>query len=191
MTHALRWVRAALCALAFGSAAADAATTAIGPYYASPSWDQTLPASTRFVVLANMNDAAVLDRETGLVWQRSPPTDERSWNDASFACLGATTGGRLGWRLPAANEFLSLIDPALTNDPPLPAGHPFVGVAGFPAFFWTATPSEVLDAANVAGHVDVAFDNRAGFRRLGVADDIVDSRLHFWCVRGSPLSSPQ
>ena len=30
-----------------------AQTTANGPYYATPSWDQTLPASTRFIVLSN------------------------------------------------------------------------------------------------------------------------------------------
>jgi hypothetical protein len=38
-----------------------------GPYYPTPSWDQKLPAATRFVVLTNWNREAVLDRETGLV----------------------------------------------------------------------------------------------------------------------------
>jgi hypothetical protein len=33
-----------------------------GPYYATPSWDQTLPANTRFVVLSNFANAAMLDR---------------------------------------------------------------------------------------------------------------------------------
>lgn len=35
---------------------------------ASPPWCQILPAAQRFVLV--MNDDAVLDRETGLVWQR-------------------------------------------------------------------------------------------------------------------------
>ena len=51
-----------------------AQTVANGPYYATPSWDQTLPANTRFIVLANFDNQAVLDRETGLVWHRAPST---------------------------------------------------------------------------------------------------------------------
>src|SRR5262249_41951206 len=56
------------------STSASAQTVTNGPYYASPSWDQTLACSAlancpRFVVLANMNNDAVLDRETGLVWE--------------------------------------------------------------------------------------------------------------------------
>lgn len=43
-----------------------------GPYYAEPSWDQKLPAATRFVVLMDWNNEAVLDRETGLVWEQAP-----------------------------------------------------------------------------------------------------------------------
>jgi hypothetical protein len=54
-----------------------AQTVAPGPYYAKPSWDQKLDCTTpancpRFVVLELRPHAAVLDRETGLVWERSP-----------------------------------------------------------------------------------------------------------------------
>src|SRR5215471_19635510 len=65
-------------ALVLLSAGANAASGA-GPYYANPSWDQQLPGATRFIVLSNWVDAnfpnggaAVLDRETGLVWEQSP-----------------------------------------------------------------------------------------------------------------------
>ena len=58
--------------LALTNTLTHAQTTAPGPYYATPSWDQQLPAATRFIVLSNWNSAAVLDRETGLVWERSP-----------------------------------------------------------------------------------------------------------------------
>ena len=50
------------------------AVTSNGPYYAMPAWDQKLPASTRFVVLLDWNSEAVLDRNTGLVWEKSPAT---------------------------------------------------------------------------------------------------------------------
>src|SRR5208337_2627979 len=48
---------------------AEAAKNTTGPRYEPPSWDQTLPANQRFVVLTNMNSEAVLDKETGLVWE--------------------------------------------------------------------------------------------------------------------------
>jgi hypothetical protein len=65
-----------------------AQTTAVGPYYATPSWDQTIactiPSScSRFLVLSNFNNEAVLDRETGLVWERTPDPGARgNWGSA-------------------------------------------------------------------------------------------------------------
>src|SRR6266404_9553604 len=95
----------------FAANPAGAATTAAGPYYANPSWDQQLPASTRFVALSNWIDtahpsggAAVLDREAGLVWEQSPSTSFFMWNDAQSHCNVLKTGGRLGWRLPTLQE---------------------------------------------------------------------------------------
>ena len=82
----------------------SAQTTANGPYYATPSWDQTLPANTRFIVLSNFNSEAVLDRETGLVWHRSPGI-AKFLSEASAICKRSTTGNRFGWRLPTLNEL--------------------------------------------------------------------------------------
>src|SRR5262245_57230698 len=110
----------------FASAPASAQTTAPGPYYATPSWDQTLPASTRFVVLSNFNNQAVLDRETGLVWQRTI-SGGGSWSNVSGACVHEPIGGRFGWRTPSVAELASLVDPTQTN-PALPLGHPFQNV---------------------------------------------------------------
>ena len=115
---------------------AYAQTTANGPYYATPAWDQKLQCDTlatcpRFIVLANWNNEAVLDRESGLVWQRTA-IGPSARNQAVFACWSAATGGRRGWRLPRLDELMTLGDPA---NPPLPAGQPFSGVFG--QSFWT------------------------------------------------------
>src|SRR5579863_6404125 len=81
------------------TAASAGTTVAVGPYYALPSWDQQFRhASTRFIVLSNWAKEAVLDQETGLVWQRSPAATGNSWTSALAACREANTGGRFGWR---------------------------------------------------------------------------------------------
>ena len=66
--------------MVLGAGPAQAVTSA-GPYYAEPSWDQKLQCDTqatcpRFIVLSNWNSEAVLDRETGLVWEQSPSTTD-------------------------------------------------------------------------------------------------------------------
>src|SRR5437660_12527200 len=65
MKHRLLYVFGLVVLGSLWLAAGPAAADAVGPYYAAPSWDQTLAASTRFIVLSNMNGDAVLDRETG------------------------------------------------------------------------------------------------------------------------------
>src|SRR5262249_24501235 len=117
----------------FGGHPAEAQTVSPGPYYAIPSWDQTLPASMRFIVLSNFGSAAVLDRETGLVWEQSPAVQVTAWQDAVDHCITLDAGGRRGWRLPTIQELASLLS---SSGAPLPAGHPF---NLFAAYFWSAT----------------------------------------------------
>src|SRR5215510_13153561 len=69
------------------SAAAQASVQLTGPYYATPAWDQTLASSTRFLILIGFSNQAVLDRETGLVWQRSPDTAPTTWLNARKGCI--------------------------------------------------------------------------------------------------------
>ena len=63
-----RFHRLTLVALAAIVACADvqAQTAVNGPYYATPSWDQTLPPASRFLVLSNFANNAVLDRAVEL-----------------------------------------------------------------------------------------------------------------------------
>jgi len=78
---------------------------------------------------------AVLDKETGLVWQRAAGSAKTSLQAAVVASTTAVVGGRKGWRLPAIEELLSLVDPTATN-PTLPAGSPFVNVQ-LDYFYWS------------------------------------------------------
>jgi hypothetical protein len=162
------------------SAPVLAATNAVGPYYATPSWDQTLPASTRFIVLTNMNNEAVLDRETGLVWQQSPSTAPDTWYNQSFNCINSNTGGRTGWRLPTIQELLSLVDRSQSN-PSLPSGHPFTVQS---SFYWSATTLAV--SASLAWFVNF---NNGVVGDLGNSSD--NAQALAWCVRGGSGIDPQ
>ena len=168
-----------LCVMGMGlgvSAPAPAAS-GIGPYYAMPAWDQTLPAATRFIVLTNMNSEAVLDRETGLVWEKSPDATLRLWQSAQIACISKNVGGRGGWKLPSIQELRSLVDPTQSS-PALPAGHPFTNVQS--GVYWSATTL----AADSTGAWAVGPTFGAGIVLKSAAS-------HVWCVRGGPGGDAQ
>ena len=172
-----------MCVLAGGRAEAQVSQN--GPYYANPSWDQQLPASTRFVVLTNWGSQAVLDRETGLVWELTPSTNQSeavSWVGALVNCREFPIAGRFGWRLPTEEELATLLDPTQSNA--LPAGHPFQGIAAGDEF-WTASTSEDLSSAAYF----VLFSTAAGFTFV---DEKLATFHRVWCVRGgSGAQNPQ
>ena len=152
------------------------AVDAVGPYYAEPAWDQKKAPDSRFVVLTNWASQAVLDKETGLVWEKSPtPVTGNNWYGARDHCLiGLTTGNRKGWRLPSMPELASLIDASVAAPgPTLPAGHPFTNVQS--ASYFSATTN-----ASTNTHVwSMNFNNGA----------VLNSALKLdpggvWCVRG-------
>jgi hypothetical protein len=181
------------------SFSAAAQTTAQGFYYPPSAWDLKLQCDThatcpRFVVLSNWIDtshpsggAAVLDRETGLVWEQSPSTTPLQWggpavaffNSAQFHCNDSKVGNRKGWRLPTLQELASLVDPTKLN-PALPAGHPFSSNVRSD-FYWSATTLAVLtsDAWTVK------------FVNGGVFGDDKTVLNFVWCVRGGQGVDPQ
>jgi hypothetical protein len=165
------FVAAVACAMSLVSTMAYGQTVANGPYYATPSWDQKFPCDTssncpRFVVLSNWNNEAVLDRETGVVWERQPglfPFEQsQSWSNSSFNCVQKGTGGRKGWRLATVQDLQSLS--------PLPAGHPFIG--DFSRLYWSATP--LPGAPQYAFAIGVL----SSFGALSITES-----HYFWCVR--------
>src|SRR5215203_5979222 len=49
-----------------------------------PTWSQTLPVAERFVLV--MGGVAVLDKETGLVWEQAPVEPASTWINAHVLC---------------------------------------------------------------------------------------------------------
>jgi hypothetical protein len=166
--------------------AANAQTTAPGPYYPNPSWDQKLQCDTqatcpRFIVLSDWGGAAVLDRETGLVWEKSPTPVTGDWFSSQDRCTSLTKGGRLGWRLPTLQELERLVDPdpqTPTVGITLPAGNPF----GFaPSLVWSATISFESNAVGPANEV-WAMNFRSAIPSVEATNR--PNGALAWCVRG-------
>jgi hypothetical protein len=58
------------------------------------SWDQRINVtSNRFIVLASFKNEAVLDKETQLVWQRTPDSIRTAWQTADHDCIKASRVG--------------------------------------------------------------------------------------------------
>jgi hypothetical protein len=137
-----------------------------------PTWSTKIPGADRFVVLANFNYDAVLDKETGLVWEKSPWTTLFQWASATNYCVQKQTGGRFGWHLPTVEQLSSLLDISVPGEIKLPTGHPFTVVQ--PYSYWSATTS--TEDTSTAYIVD--------FSVTMVSAPLKISQVYIWCVRG-------
>ncbi len=152
------------------------------------TWDKKIDnARLRFRVLSAFNNEAVLDRETGLVWERSPSTQAVPWPNGRLMCAQKAIGGRGGWRLPAFNELASLVDPTVKDPevPRLPARHPFLNVQA--GSYWSVT----VFAEEPGFALIVNFSFVAGSDApIGVNDANISGGLyHVWAVRGGAPGS--
>lgn len=137
-----------------------------------PSWSKKITdTSKRFEIV--LDGAAVLDKETGLVWEKSPDATSRAWAPAIIFAYQKQVGGRKGWRLPTVEELASLIDTSVSGFPKLPSGHPFTNVQL--NRYWSST-TYVLTTSN-------AWDVNIGD---GAVEDFIDKSddNYVWCVRG-------
>jgi len=128
-------MRRIIASLTLTAALASTTVTQAG---ALPAWDKKITGPGRFKVLKSFNDAAVLDKETGLVWEKTASL-AGNWRNALRFCALRNTGGRMGWRVPALEEILTLVDQNQTT-PALPDGAPFENVLS--TSFWTANEEE-------------------------------------------------
>jgi hypothetical protein len=118
------------------------------------------------------SDDVVLDKETGLIWDKIPGTELKNWYDANYLCIGEDAGGRMGWRLPTVEELLSLR--AGTG---LPNGHPFsiIDDSGAQPSYWSST----TDIQNANAAYPVCFAAGCLYEALKA-----NAYNYVWCVRG-------
>ncbi|MBI3807532.1 MAG: DUF1566 domain-containing protein [Nitrospirae bacterium] len=143
--------------------------------------DKTLPAAQRFVILPAFNSEAVLDKETGLIWERSPQTTSARWIVARRTCIEKNVGGQKGWRLPSLEELTSLVDPSIAPPgPTLSPGHPFLTVQS--TVYWSATRVD----EDAKGSWAVHFGLGGGATFINWAHSVPS-----WCVRdGMNVNQP-
>lgn len=164
--------RSVLTAFVVVLAATLASSADAGPLSA---WDKRIDkGATRFKVLDAFDGQAVLDKETGLVWELSPASGLSDWGTSRNFCIGTIIGGRRGWRLPTAWELMTLSDPSQDN-PSLTAGHPFQNISTDDNY-WSST----ADAANPVN----ALRERFGVGGGGVILAPKTDAARRWCVRG-------
>jgi hypothetical protein len=135
-----------------------------------PTWSQIIPGSERFELV--MGGAAVLDKETGLVWEQSPDTTKRTWTSACSHCYQKEVANRKGWRTPTIEELASLVDN--DNSPlALPTNHPFSNVQM--SFYWSSAT-----VAGSTGYAWYVYFYGGGF----VGSRVKGGSNYVWCVRG-------
>lgn len=142
-------------------------------------WHNTYPSSQRFEILAAFNYDAVLDKTTGLVWEKAPQTEMMTYNEARHICARRVAGEQKGWRLPSPIELRSLVGPIRgLSRPHLPPNHPFLNVQA--TSYW-ALVSET-DHGPYGKYLDAFLGNLLSFVKVKTFTFPV------WCVRGPLLA---
>lgn len=162
-----------------------------------PAWSRKLSAiggcsSPRFQCVLPTNSEvtgeAVLDRETGLVWQRTPNAGLTNWAGSVQLCGSTVSGGRMGWRAPSYSELSSLLDPSVVAPQvSLPLGSPF-SLGGGSKSFWAATDN--TSAWTATAHPSVSFLGSAPGLRGGGGATAYNADLRYWCVRSGAGHDP-
>ncbi|MCD6072351.1 MAG: hypothetical protein K0S42_2867 [Microvirga sp.] len=122
---------------------------------------------TRFVLL--LNDEAVKDTASGLVWEREPDYIFDVWDRSVSRCATKIVGGKQGWHAPSIDEIKTLVD-LDQQDPSLPVGHPFRNIKS--GIYWTSTahPTDHIVAWQMSFFSgQPVTDQKSGMRRV-------------WCV---------
>ncbi len=135
------------------------------------SWDSVIAnGSLRFQILVQLGTDAVRDKETELVWEKSPDPTLLGFAAAVAACAERSIGGRHGWKMPTLSQLSSLLDD--TQSPPLSPQHPFVLDDSVP--YWAYNPNDGL--GEIGARAKVTFSD-------GTVESGVNGTAGTWCVR--------
>lgn len=129
-----------------------------------PPVDARPSSASRFVMAF---PGAVLDKQTGLVWEEVPDAAPKTWTAASRSCVDKAVGGTIGWRLPSMAELKSVQDPSMAP-PFVPAGV-FTDVQSIA--YWSASKASI----------SVSFVHLVNGR---VSGGNTPRTFPVWCVRG-------
>ena len=81
-----------------------------GPSDVPPGQDGRFTAGCPTAGRFEVDGPVVVDNCTGLTWQRTPSSSQRTWVDALVFARNLELGDFDDWRLPNVNELLSLVD---------------------------------------------------------------------------------
>ena len=95
------------------------------------------------------NRNVVIERTTGLMWQKKPDGLERNWKDAKLYCQKLSLGGYSDWRLPNESVLMKMIKNKMIFDKFL-RDH----------WYWSSTISTVV--LNKAIYVDFNYGDMGG-----------------------------
>jgi len=147
-------------------------TTAAWATWPMPNSGPGLPNQQSF---DTRTSGVVLDRVTGLTWQRSPAGKLLTFADAKRNCDELTLAGYDDWRLPSRIELASILDLTRTQ--------PAINVAAFPNtpsdWFWTS--SAAAGEPQSAWYVYFYF----GYPKT----DLISNQFSLRCVRADPQKS--
>jgi hypothetical protein len=141
-------------------------------------WRAQPPAPEGTNYRATPSGNSVIDRVTGLQWQRFPPMTATGWADAGADCANLMLDGHHDWRLPTLAELSSLVDFTVIFN----TAHavPTLNASAFP----TALPSVVWTSTVYSGDPTWAYTvSFAGGDVIPYAQTIGSPKVLERCVR--------
>ncbi len=121
---------------------------------------------------ASPSGNSVVDRVTGLQWQRYPPGGATGWADAGTDCANLMLDGHRDWRLPTLAELTSLVDFTVlyTSAHQVPTLNASAFPTAQPTVVWSSTvysgdPSWAYTVSFAGGDV-VPYPQTVGFPRV-------------------------